>query len=51
MEDSKQFNIRNIPPELLKEAKIKAVKEGRSLSEVVRELLESWTKKNPQPTK
>lgn len=49
--DKSQMTVKNIPPELLKEAKIKAVKEGRSLSEVVRELLESWTKKTPQPTK
>jgi plasmid stability protein len=49
--EKSQMTVKNIPPELLKEAKIKAVKEGRTLSEVVRELLASWAKKNPQPMK
>jgi hypothetical protein len=47
-----QINVKNVPPHVLKEAQKKAIDEGRSLSEVLRELLESWTKsKTPQPQK
>jgi len=41
---TKQINVRDIPVSVLKEAKKKAIDEGKSLSEVLRELLENWTK-------
>jgi len=52
MAKGKQINVRDIPPEILKEAKKKAIDENKSLSEVLRELLAGWTKgKTSQPTK
>jgi predicted CopG family antitoxin len=47
---TKQINVRDIPVSVLKEAKKRAIDEGRSLSEVLRELLENWAKgKHTQP--
>jgi plasmid stability protein len=50
-----QINVKNIPPEVLKQAKKKAIDEGRSLSDVLRELLQAWATgekvKQTQPTK
>lgn len=50
-----QINVKNIPPEMLKQAKKKAIDEGRSLSNVLRDLLQDWATgekdKKPQPTK
>ena len=52
MKKSNQVNVKNIPPEVLKEAQKKAIDEGRSLSEVLRELLQDWAKgKQTQPNK
>lgn len=34
-----------LPPKLKREARIKAIREGRSLSEVIRELLEQYVQK------
>jgi plasmid stability protein len=53
MDKEEQINVRNVPAELKRRAQIQAIEQGRSLSEVVRELLEQWTKE-PQkqsPTK
>jgi predicted HicB family RNase H-like nuclease len=36
-----------LPKELHTAAKIKAVKQGRSLSAVIREFLEEWVKEDP----
>ncbi len=41
-----QTNIR-LPEELKEEARIKALKEGKSPSTVVRDLLEDWLKNPP----
>ena len=52
MKKANQFNVKNIPPEVLKQAQKKAIDEGKSLSEILREYLRNWaTGKNPQPTK
>ena len=52
MKKGNQVNVKNIPPEVLKEAQKKAIDEGRSLSEVLRELLQNWAKaKQTQPNK
>jgi plasmid stability protein len=52
MKKSNQINVKNIPPEVIKEARKKAIDQGRSLSDVLRELLQEWAKdKNPQPAK
>ena len=52
MKEVTQINVKDIPPEVLKQAKKKAIDENKSLSEVLRELLEKWAKeKNPQPNK
>ncbi len=52
MKKADQINVKNIPPEVLKQAQKKAIDEGKSLSEVLRELLANWAKgKTPQPTK
>ncbi len=42
-----QTNIR-LPKKLKERARIKAVKEGKSLSEVMRELLLEWLKSPPK---
>ena len=44
MKKSNQVNVKNIPSDVLKEAQKKAIDEGRSLSEVLRELLRDWAK-------
>jgi predicted HicB family RNase H-like nuclease len=36
-----------LPKELHTEARIKAIREGKTLSAVVRELLEQWLKSSP----
>jgi predicted HicB family RNase H-like nuclease len=41
-EQKKQINVRDIPPAVLKEAKKKAIDEGISLGEAVRELLRMY---------
>ena len=50
-----QINVKNVPPDVLRQAQKKAIDEGRSLSDILRELLQDWatgeTTKNPQPTK
>ena len=52
MKKANQINVKNVPPEVLKQAQKKAIDEGRSLSEVLRELLQGWaTGKQPQPQK
>ena len=52
MKKSNQVNVKNIRPEVLKEAQKKAIDQGRSLSEVLRELLRDWAKgKQTQPSK
>lgn len=49
---NKQINVKEIPAEVLKAAKKKAIDEDKSLSEVLRELLKNWaTGKQPQPQK
>lgn len=45
-----QLNVR-IPRDLRKQAKIQAVKEGRPLSEVIRELLKEYAAREPSPQK
>jgi len=46
--DDKQVNFR-ITRDLHKQARIKAAQEGRPLSEVLREIIEKWTReKSPQ---
>jgi len=47
MKKSNQVNVKNVPPDLLRKAQIKAIQEGKSLSEVLRELLKDWTQKQP----
>ncbi len=47
MPSRSQTNIR-LPDKLKEEARIKALKEGKSLSTVVRELLEDWLKSPPK---
>ncbi len=47
MPQRSQTNIR-LPEKLKEEARIKALKEGKSLSTVVRELLEQWLKSPPK---
>ena len=47
----KQITIKNVPPDVLKEAQKKAIDEDKSISEIVREMLEAYAKKKPQPTK
>jgi plasmid stability protein len=53
MKKANQINVKNVPPDVLKQAQKKAIDEGRSLSEVLRELLTDWAKgnKQAQPTK
>ncbi len=43
----KQLNLR-IPPDLHKQARLEAVKEGRSLTQVIIELLIGWLRKKEQ---
>ena len=43
----KQLNVR-IPRDLHKQAKIVSAQTGRSLSEVIEELLREWTEKQKQ---
>ena len=49
MNKEEQINVRNVPAELKRRARIQAIQQGRSLSEVVRELLDKWTKEQDQP--
>jgi hypothetical protein len=52
MKKSNQINVKNVPPEVLREAQKKAIDQGKSLSEILRELLQDWTTgKQPQPQK
>ena len=52
MKKANQINVKNVPPEVLKEAQKKAIDEDKSISEIVREMLEAYVKnKKPQPTK
>jgi plasmid stability protein len=53
MDKTKQINIKDIPEDVLKEAKKKAIDEGKSLSEIMRELMTTWAtgEKTPSPTK
>jgi plasmid stability protein len=48
MDKEEQINIRNVPPDLKRRAQIKAIEEGKSLSEVIRDLLDKWTKEQQQ---
>jgi len=45
----KQINVKDVDPKLLEEAKIKAIREGRNLSDVIREMLKNWVKHEPKP--
>ena len=45
--ESKQLNFM-IPKQLHREAKIKAAESGRPLAEILRELLEEWTRKRQE---
>jgi hypothetical protein len=47
-EDKVSIHITNVPQELYEEAKIKALREKRPLTEVVRELLEKWVDEPPK---
>ncbi len=47
MPEDSQTNIR-LPKKLKERARIKAVKEGKSLSAVMRELLVEWLKSSPK---
>lgn len=52
MKDKASIQVSNVPAWLRKEAQIKAIREDRPLSEVIRELLANWVKeKEPTPTK
>lgn len=52
-EDTKALNVRDIPADVLKEAKKRAIDEGKSLAQIVREYLEELAKgeKKPSPKK
>lgn len=41
-----QLNIRNIPEDVLKRAKIISIQQDRNLSDVIRELLKEYVEKN-----
>ena len=52
------ITVKNVPPALLEEAKIAAIREKRNLSDVVREMLREYVaeqsqklKNQPTPTK
>jgi hypothetical protein len=50
--DKVSIHVTNVPQWLYEEAKIKALREQRPLTEVIRELLEKWvgeTKKERDP--
>jgi plasmid stability protein len=49
MNKEEQINVRNVPPELKRRAQILAIQQDRSLSDVIRELLETWTKEQEKP--
>lgn len=50
MEESKgSIQILNVPDWLRKEAKIKAAKEGRPLSEILREMIDQWVSGELKP--
>ena len=53
MDKEEQINVRNVPADLKRRAQIQAIEQDKSLSEVVRELLEEWTKEQQKqsPTK
>ncbi len=44
-----QINVR-IPEELHREVKIEAARKGKSLSEIITDLLTNWLKENEQGT-
>ena len=46
MAEIKRIMVR-VPADLHKAVRIKAVKEGRTVSEVIREFLEEWVKGEP----
>ena len=45
------IHISNVPERLRDEAKIKAVREGRPLTDVLRELLKKWVEKEVESEK
>lgn len=52
-EDTEALNVRNIPADVLKAAKKRAIDEGKTLAQIVREYLEELAKgdKKPSPKK
>jgi plasmid stability protein len=51
-DDTKALNVRDIPADVLREAKKRALDEGKSLAQIVREYLEEMAKgKQPSPKK
>lgn len=46
--DNETVHISNVPPEVKRDAQIKAVREGRALSDILRELLEKWVYEEQQ---
>lgn len=50
MKDTKQVSTR-IPKDLHQKARVKSVKTGKSLAEVIREALEEWAQADDPPKK
>jgi plasmid stability protein len=49
---SKSIQVSNVPDDLRKAAKVKAAREGRPLTVIIREFLERWVKEDkPTPSK
>ena len=51
MSDDKKLITFEVEKELRQQAKIKAAQEGRSISEILRELLEEWLAKHTEQPK
>jgi hypothetical protein len=45
--DKTQINVKNVPADLLAKAQEQAKKQDRPLSQVIRDLLRDWLKKQP----
>jgi plasmid stability protein len=49
-EDTEVLNVRNIPADVLKAAKKRAIDEGKSLAQIVREYLAEMAKGGTKPS-
>jgi len=47
MEEKVSIHVTNVPQKLYEDAKIKALREKRPLTEVIRELLDKWVREQP----